>query len=102
MDKLNIYKMLKSNKDMKGLNVYELGCALIGFTSIENYIENPTDEEYNVIFHKCYEAYMKAEESNLSRLIDGVVEKYSNHEFTLEELKNMSKWDILNMEIICY
>lgn len=92
---LELYKEFTS----KTIQAYEYGLALQAYSSIDEIIENPTDEEFETIFSVCYEAYMKSEDSEWLRLIDGVTKKYSENEFTLEELKKMSKYDIYDLEI---
>ena len=90
----NSLDFYKTSKDM-----YEYGHALIAYTCIEAALENATDEEYLTIFNACYYAYMKAEDSNWVNLVEGVAGKYADKKFTLNELKSMDKWDLLEMEI---
>ena len=91
---LDFYKEFEN----KTVSAYEYGLALQAYTSIDGFIQNPTDEEYNTIYSACYEAYMKSETSIWVRLVDGVAEGYSKNKFTLDELKSMDKWDILELE----
>lgn len=86
---LDIYKKLGTN------DRYLVGCKLQCYVSISSFVENPTDEEYEVITDKCYEVYLKMENIDLVRLCDGVAERYANGQFSLEELKTMDKWKIM-------
>ena len=92
MNTLEFYKELRKTEDK-----YTLAYYLICYNSVDAYIDNPTDEEFETIAENCVNVYMKADDCDLGKLADIVSMKYSEGDFTLEELDDMSKWDILDM-----
>ena len=92
MNYLDTYKLLKEeHKD------YELACALIIYNAVDCYVSHPTVEEYQVICNKVYDAFLHSEDYGLEEIANGVAEKYGKHDVTLDEIKVMSKWNILEM-----
>lgn len=98
MELLKLYKNLKGNKEY---SPWEIASAFIIYNAIDNFAENPTDEEYETIYSTIYRAYMKCDNVNLVKIADAVCGKYYvDKEYTLDKLKNMSTEDILNLEFI--
>ena len=89
---LDIYKELKSQRN----DIWEIAVKMSMYNSIGTFVDNPTDEEYKIISDVCYRAYMKAEKVDFIRLCDRVSEEYSLGDITLEELKEMTAWQLLD------
>ena len=91
MKVLKLYRKLKfEEKDI--ITAWKLLC----YRSIDTYIENASDKEYEVISEVCINAYMKTDDiCDLSRLADCVSEKYVKNKLSINDLQNLSKWDIL-------
>ena len=91
MTTLELYKEMNE----KYASVFTIATKCLMYKSVEAFIDEPTDEEYETIANVCCNAFMKDENCNLVKLADRVSEAYSNGEFTLEELKEMSRWTII-------
>lgn len=102
MTKEKCMELLKLYKEFKGKKEYspwELASAFIIYNAIDNFADNPTDEEYKTICDVCYRTYMKSEDVNLAKLADNVCYKYYvDKEFSLGELRDICTEDILNLE----
>lgn len=96
MKTLELYKKLKEEKDSE-LSPWLVSSAFTIFKSVDCFVDNPTDEEYKTIFNVCYEAYMKAEDTSLTEIADGVSDLYSRDEISLEELRNKTPWEIIDL-----
>ena len=92
MTLLEFYKNISSD-----FEAWKVAIAFTVFNSVDCFVENPTEEEYTTIYNVCYKAYMKAEDANLAKIADRVSEMYAEDEITLEELKNKSVWQILDL-----
>lgn len=93
MTSLEIYKEMKEK--CSNPSVFEIAAKILIYKSVEAFIENPTDEEYEIIAQECYHAFMKTEYCDLVKFSDHVSEAYKNKEITLEELEEMDYGDIL-------
>lgn len=91
-DTLQLYKTLC----LKGRSVDWLYKMFI-YISVDAFVDEPTEEEYEVLSNKIVEAYMKVEDCDLGHFSDRICSKYRNRDFTLEELKEMSPGDILEL-----
>lgn len=91
MNELELYRKIK--KEYRYSFIYKHICYL----SVDAYISNATDEEYNVIANACINAYLKDDECDLMKLADCVCEKYAKKIINLEDIKTMSKWEIIEL-----
>ena len=89
---LDIYKELHSQTD----RVWEIAIKMSMYNSIDAFIDSPTDAEYNVISDVCYRAYMKVDEIDFIRLTDRVAEEYSLGNITLDYLREVSPYKLLD------
>lgn len=93
MQKLKYYKKIKEEA---GENYYEdtpykVGLFLIGYNSVDSYLQNPTDEEFETIVNECFNAYMDDDyDMSFSSYVDIVAEIYANGLLGLDELKGLS------------
>lgn len=88
---LKFYKELKqkSVKDPCSSSPYRTGMLLIGYNSVDSFLENPTDEEYETITWSCFYSYMDADDIRMSfaHYVDIIAEAYANKEISLKEIK---------------
>ena len=94
MNELELYKKIK--KEYR-YGLYGLIYKHICYLSVDAYISDATDEEYEVIANACINAYLKDDECDLIELADCVCEKYSRNLIDLDNLKTMSKWEIIEL-----
>lgn len=94
MKALKYYKHLKQEPRRYTI-LYKLFC----FASIDAFVEEPTDEEYEILSEGIIDAYLQLDDCDLGKLADCVTEKYANREFTLAQFSNMSKWEVLDLYI---
>ena len=89
---LFIHKIMKKEK-----KEYRIPYELICYNSVDAFIKNASDKEYEIIAEKCIDVYLSVDECDLVKLSDVISEKYSLKEFNLNELKEMGKYEILNI-----
>lgn len=94
MTLLEIYKNCEKNY---GRRPWEIATAFTIFNSVDSFLDNPTEEEYQQIYEICYEVYMESEDVDLVSISDKVSEMYYDAKITLPELKTKSVWEILNL-----
>lgn len=92
MKALELYHELRKSRQN-----YEVAEKLICYGAVDAYVQAPTEKEYEVIAQVCMNTYLKVDECDLIKLADIVSEKYANSDFDLEQLKKMSKWDVLEL-----
>lgn len=91
---LEFYKQIEKNSEFRP---WEIAVAFTVFNSVDCFVEDPTEEEYMTIYDVCHKAYLKAEDASLAKITDRVSEMYGEEEITLEELKNKSVYEILDL-----
>lgn len=94
MKLLDFYKETKKNTEFYP---WDIAMAFDIFNSVDCFIDNPTDEVYEVLYNVCVRAYLKSENIYLPRIADRIADGYSKGEFTLEELQNMETYQILDL-----
>ena len=78
--------------------ITDYGILLMSCVSIDNIIENPTFEEYEVISSASYNAYMKDESYlDIMHITDQICFMYKNHDLTLDEISHMASRDMLEI-----
>lgn len=93
---LEIYKELKLQRD----DVWRIAIKMSMYASIESFIDNPTDDEYEIISSACYNAYMKADDVDLVKLTDRVAEAYNKGIVNLDYIKEMRPYALLDKFLI--
>ena len=94
MKLLDFYKEIKKNNKFY---VWDIAMAFDVFNSVDCFVDNPTDEVYEVLYNVCARAYIKSEDISLPIIANRIADGYSNGEFTLEELQNMEPYQILDL-----
>ena len=90
---LRIYKELKNQHGI----AWQIASDMLIYNSVDAFVNDATDEEYGVISDACYRAYMKAADSvDLIRLADKVSEEYSLGNLTLDYLRAVSPYKLLD------
>ena len=84
---------LKKFKELK-LD-YEDVCKMIMFYEIEAFLDEPTDDEYNIIADRCYDIFMKYENVAIAQFVGNVAMAYANNDISLEQLKTISKRELV-------
>ena len=92
-----MYGFLENYKSKKEKNIFIESCYNLAFCSIDAYLSEPTEEEYETIARCCVDAYMESEDIDLIAIADYVSMKYADKELTLDRLRNMSRWEIIDM-----
>lgn len=87
---LNIYRQLKENHEN-----YSVTDLMMCFSCIDAFVENPTEEEYEVLSDTSCWLYSKLDDVQLETIADSLSKEYANKAFTLEELKDMDRWEVL-------
>jgi hypothetical protein len=77
-------------------NAWQIACYALIYNSVESFVDNPTDEEYEVIKDACYRAWMKVEDVDLIKLADKIAEEYSLSNITLDYLRNVGSYELLD------
>lgn len=90
----DIYKNVLLNSSCQ----YSLPQKCIGYNELAAYIEEPTDEEYNIIVESCYDAYLSSDYVSMDKLVTAVTTAYIDHQITLEEIQSMDRYDLANMQ----
>lgn len=92
---MNFQEVLEFYKENN--NSYEIALKLESFYSIDCQINNPSEEEYRVISDVAIYLYMKDEGGiGITKITDFLALQYAKKNITLEEIKNSSKWDLLD------
>lgn len=92
MKAIEYYRNLKQEAERYTI-LYQLFC----FASIDAFVDNPTEEEYEILSEGIINAYLQIDDCDLGKLADCIAEKYAKEKFTLEEFKRMSKWEVLDL-----
>ncbi|WP_233521003.1 hypothetical protein [Thomasclavelia ramosa] len=92
MDALTLYKHLKQQ-----YLYHDVAYKLICYGAMDSFIKEPTLTEYETIATVCIYADAKAEKPNIEKLANSVCKIYANKEYTLDELMEMSSWDVLEL-----
>lgn len=92
MKAIEYYNILNQETD-KYTILYQLFC----FSSIDAFVDNPTEEEYEILSGGIINAYLQTDDCDLGKLADSIAEKYANKKFTLNEFNRMSKWEVLDL-----
>lgn len=90
LDVLKLHKRLRNDSDYFK-TIYKLIC----YSSIDSFVENATDKEYEIITERCISIYLKVDECDLIKLADEIAYQYANHSFTLENLNEMNDLEII-------
>lgn len=97
---LRYYKVFKeaAEENPWSPSPYRMGMFLVGYNSVDSYLDNPTDEEYETITGGCFNAYMDADDIHMSFAFytDIVSLAYANKEISLEEIKNWAPRELDN------
>lgn len=91
-ESLGLYRRLKKiNK------VYLIANEILCCGSIDNYIENPSEEEYQIISDACCEAYFLSEDCDINRMADYISKQYAAGNMSLAGIKKLTPHQILDM-----
>ena len=89
---LIIYKEVQNQHG----NAWQIASDMLIYNSVDAFVDDATDEEYGVIADACYRAYMKSDSVDLIRLADKVSEEYSLGNITLDYLREVSPYKLLD------
>lgn len=97
MGKADLLSLYKEAKNGDGFKPWEISMAFEIFNSFDTFVDNPTEEEYYAFYRICHKVYMKSKNLSLVKIADALAEGYCEGKFTLEDLEEMSPWDVLDL-----